>query len=291
MSKGVVYMMVATLFFALMNVCVKLLPHIPAVEIVFFRSIATLVLSYAFLKKGNIPIWGNNKKLLLLRGITGSISLILYFRLMQEIPLASANVLVFLAPIFTTIMGIFLNNEKVAWVQWIFFAMSFAGVVFIRGFDARITNFDLLLGILASLTSAMAFNIIRKLNTSEHPLVIMMYFPMVTLPFTGIFCLFHWTTPVGTDWLVLLAVGILTHIAQLYMTKAYQQDEVSKVSSVRYLGILYALGFGYIFFDEHFNWAVYAGMALVLLGVVLNVWYKHAMLKRDESIYKEKLYN
>jgi drug/metabolite transporter (DMT)-like permease len=291
MSKGVLHMMVATLFFALMNVCVKLIPHIPAVEIVFFRSLITLFLSYGFLKKANIPIWGNNKKLLILRGVSGSVSLILYFRLMQEIPLASANTLVFLAPIFTTILAIFMNNEKVDALQWVFFAISFAGVLFIRGFDVRISNFNLLMGILASLTSGIAFNAIRKLNTSEHPLVIMMYFPLVTIPFTGVFIMFNWQTPQGADWLILLAIGILTHIAQLYMTKAYQTEEVSKVSSVRYLGIIYALGFGFVFFDEHFNVAVYLGMALTLAGVILNVWYKRFKLKRLDSIFKGKLYN
>jgi drug/metabolite transporter (DMT)-like permease len=52
-------------------------------------------------------------------------------------------------------------------------------------------------------------------------------------------------------------------------------EEVSKVSSLTYLGLIYALIFGWIFFDETFNAQTYAGMGVVLLGVVLSIWHKH----------------
>ena len=93
-------MLFATLFFSMMNVAVKLLPHIPPVEIVFFRSVVSLVLSIGILKSFKIPVWGNNHKLLILRGASGAMALILYFRLIQEIPLASATTILFLSPVF-----------------------------------------------------------------------------------------------------------------------------------------------------------------------------------------------
>jgi drug/metabolite transporter (DMT)-like permease len=86
--------------------------------------------------------------------------------------------------------------------------------------------------------------------------------------------LYEWQTPVGWEWLVLLSVGVLTQFAQYFMTKAYQSEELNKVASLNYLGILYALAMGWVFFDEHFTTLTYAGMGLVLTGVILNVWYK-----------------
>lgn len=284
-------MLTATLFFSMMNVAVKLLPHIPAVEIVFFRSAVSLVLSFGILKTAKISVWGTNKKLLILRGASGAMALILYFRLIQEIPLASATTILFLSPVFATILGIFFVNEKVKPLQWFFFLVSFAGIVMIKGFDPRIGIIYLLMGFSSSLFSGIAFNCIRKLNTSEHPLVIIFYFPLVTLPITGIWTYFNWVMPEGIDWFILFMVGLLTQIAQYFMTKSFQVEEISKVASLRYLGIIYALIFGYLFFDEHFTFMVYCGMGLTILGVILNIWYKHSALHTDKNIFRGKLMN
>ena len=161
----------------------------------------------------------------------------------------------------------------------------------VKGFDTRIGLIYLLLGFSSSLFSGVAFNCIRKLNTSEHPLVIIFYFPLVTLPITGVWSYFNWVTPQGFDWFVLLMVGVLTQIAQYFMTRSFQTEEISKVASLRYLGIIYALIFGYFFFDENFGTMVYFGMALTILGVVLNIWYKHVKMKADKNIFSGKLMN
>lgn len=291
MSKGVWFMLLATLFFSLMNVAVKLIPHIPAVEIVFFRSVISLVLSVGILKATKVSIWGNNKKLLILRGTSGAIALILYFRLIQEIPLATATTILFLSPVFATILGIFFVKEEVRPIQWFFFIISFIGIVMVKGFDPRIGTIYLLMGFSSSLFSGVAFNCIRKLNTTEHPLVIIFYFPLVTLPIAGIYTCFNWVMPQGLDWFILLMVGVLTQIAQYFMTRSFQTEEISKVASLRYLGIIYALVFGYVFFDEGFSYLVYFGMGLTIFGVVLNIWYKHVQLKADKNIFRGKLMN
>lgn len=291
MSKGVWFMLLATLFFSLMNVAVKLVPHIPAVEVVFFRSVVSLVLSVGILKISKVSVWGKNKKILILRGVSGAMALILYYRLIQEIPLATATTILFLSPVFATILGIFFVKEEVRPIQWFFFIISFVGIVMVKGFDPRIGSIYLLMGFSSSLFSGVAFNCIRKLNTSEHPLVIIFYFPLVTLPIAGIWTCFNWVMPQGMDWFILLMVGVLTQIAQYFMTRSFQTEEISKVASLRYFGIIYALVFGYVFFDEGFNYLVYFGMGLTILGVVINIWFKHVQLKADKNIFRGKLMN
>ncbi len=291
MTRGVWYMLLATFFFSAMNVAVKMVAHLPAVEVVFFRSLISLLISGAILRLTGVALWGTNRKLLAIRGIAGAIALILYFRLIQDIPFASAVTIVFLAPIFTTIFGIFIVKEKVHPLQWLFFMVSFAGIVVIKGFDARISVSYLVIGIAASVFSGIAHNIIRKINTREHPLVIIFYFPLITMPFTGVLSGFVWMPPHGWDWFFLLVVGVLTQIAQYFMTKSYQAEEISKVASIRYVSIFYALGFGYFIFGERYSPMVYVGMGLTILGVVLNVWYKHNKLRADWSIFTGKWQN
>ncbi|MFT6867424.1 MAG: drug/metabolite transporter (DMT)-like permease [Cyclobacteriaceae bacterium] len=274
LSDGVRFMLIATFVFMVMKVCVKLIPHIPAIEIILFRSIISLVISYYFLARQNVSVWGNNKPILILRGASGAFALVTYFYLLQQIPLATAATLQYMAPIFATILGVFLVKEKVTPIQGLFFLISFAGVLIIQGFDARISYFHLGVGISSALGTALAYNFVRKLKVSEHPLVIIFYFPLVVMPIAIIWSGFVWVQPQGWDWLVLLAVGLCTQIAQYFMTRSYQVAEVSKVSILNYVGIIYALGFGWLFFDETFNLMTYAGMGLVLAGVILNVVIK-----------------
>ncbi len=274
LSKGVRLMLAASFTFALMNVFVKAVPHIPAVEIILFRSVISLVISVFMLQKQKVSVWGNNKPILIARGVVGAIALLIFFELLQQIPLATSSSLAYLAPIFTTIIGIFLVGEKVKPIQWLFFLISFGGVLIIQGFDSRIEIIHLIMGITTSFFMGLAYGFIRKLKTSEHPLVIIFYFPLVMLPISAIWSGIVWVMPSGIDWFYLIMVGILTQIAQFFMTKSYQSEELSKVSIVNYVGIVFSLSFGWIFFDEFFNIMTFLGMALVLAGVIANVLVK-----------------
>jgi drug/metabolite transporter (DMT)-like permease len=274
MSKGVKFMLAASFSFATMNVFVKLVPHIPAVEIILFRSVVSLIISVGLLHMQKVSVWGTNKPILLGRGIAGAISLLLYFDLLQRIPLATASALGYLAPIFSSILGIFLVREKVGTWQWFFFLLSFCGVIVIQGFDPRIETIHIVMGVTASFFMGLAYNFIRMLKTSEHPLVIIFYFPLVMLPISGVWSGIVWVQPAGMDWVYLILVGVLTQFAQFFMTKAYQSDEINKVSIVNYVGIIYALSYGFILFGERFNLMTHIGITLVVSGVVANIVFK-----------------
>ncbi len=263
---------------------VKLVPHIPSTQVVFFRSIISFTLSYFMLKRQKVSVWGNNRKFLLFRGMCGAVALILFYETLQHIPLASAVTIGFLAPIFTTLLGVFIIKEKVYPLQWLFFLTAFGGIVMVQGVDNRIAPVYFIIGVIATFFSGLAQNFIRKLNTNEHPLVIIFYFPLITTPITGIYCLFHWQPPQAWDWVILISIGLFTQFAQFFMTKSIQMEELSKVSIIRYLGIVYALIFGYIFFDETYSIYAYAGMGVAILGVVLNLWYKQRQVKKYAKI-------
>lgn len=267
-------MLLASFTFTLMKVFVKTVSHIPAIEIILFRSIISLGISLYFLKRQQVNIWGKNRLLLIGRGIAGATALIIYFSLLQQIPLATASTLQYLAPIFTAALGVFLVGEKIKSIQWLFFAVSFTGIVLIQGFDVRIQGVHLFMGVSASLFMGIAYNFIHKLKTSEHPLVIIFYFPLIVLPISAVWSSFVWVQPTGWDWLMLSMVGVSTQIAQFLMTKAYQKEKLNKVSILSYVSIIYSLLFGYFLFDESFNLMTYGGMTLVLLGVILNILWK-----------------
>jgi drug/metabolite transporter (DMT)-like permease len=273
-STGIRDMVLAIFFFSLMNLCVKFVSHIPAVEVVFFRSVISLTISGAILLQQGVSLLGNNPKILAIRGITGTIALVAYFITLQKIPLAGAVTIHYMAPIFTSLLGILIVKERVSRWQYIFFLLSFIGIVVIQGVDTRVTIGYALIGVFGAIFTGLAYNMIRKLKQSEHPLVIIFYFPLVSIPITGLITIYDWVMPQSWDWLLLFLVGILTQFGQFYLTKSYQSEELSKVSVISYIGILFALAYGFLFFNEHYKFTAYLGMALVMVGVVLNLWYK-----------------
>lgn len=269
LSPGVKYIILSTFFFALMNMGVKYLDHIPAHEIIFFRALITLIIGYILIKRERLSPWGNNRKILLLRGISGTVALLCYFYTLQTMPLASAVTIQYLSPIMTIfISALFLKEPAGKW-QWLFFLLAFGGVVMVKGFDPRVSIPELAVGIVSAIGSAIAYNLIRKLKDFDHPLVVVFYFPLVTLPIVGIYSLFHWVPPQADDWLIIIFIGVATTIAQIFLTRAFHADKASNIGIFNYLGIIYAIATGFFIFDETIAPLAYAGFALIIFSVIM----------------------
>ncbi|MCY7346568.1 MAG: DMT family transporter [Pyrinomonadaceae bacterium] len=282
-SEGVRSMFISTFFFALANVFVKQVSHLPTMEIVFFRCALGVLFCYAGLRNANADWRGSNRKLLLLRGLFGTTALYFFFLTVQNVPLASAMTIQYLSPIFTTIIAIFLLKESVRWFQWFCYALAFVGVIFIEQFDARITFVFLILGVTSAFCSGVAYNLVRTLRGREHPLTVVFHFQIVGLVVGLAFTIFNWQTPSGWDWLYLLFIGAFSQIGQIFLTNALQKEKAASVAIVNYTGLLYGLLIGWLAFGETQTAASLAGMILVVFGVVLSVIFSKR--RRDiESI-------
>lgn len=272
-SKGIQYMLGATLLFSVMQVFVKQLSYIPFYELIFFRAIVSFFLCLITIKKKKIPLFGHNKNLLLLRGIFGTASLTCFFYALQHVPLGSTVTIVNIKPFLILIVASVLLKEHVKWQQILFFGISFVGILIIKGFDERITAIGLFAIIGAAFFASIAHTIVRMLRNTDQPLTILFYFTLVTLPFVTPYTIIHWVSPVGFDWLKAISLGLITHFAQLLLTKSYQSEKVATISNLYYLGILFAIGFGYFFFDEKYSLHVFGGIFLILIGIFLNIWF------------------
>lgn len=272
-NDGVKFMLLSTFSFSLMNVFIKQLSHLPAMEIVFFRCVVSCAICSIGIYHAKVDWRGSNKLMLFLRGASGTTALYFFFLTVQNLPLGSATTIAYLSPIFTTILAVFLLGEKVKSLQWLFFAVSFAGIFVIRGFDSRISTVYLMTGIGAAFFSAIAYNLVRSLKEKEHLLVVVLHFQIVGVVAGFFFTLFNWQMPTGWDWLYLFMTGITTQLGQVYLTKALQFDKVANISIVNYTGILYALFFGWFIFGETHTIYTIGGICLVLFGVILNLIY------------------
>lgn len=301
MIKGIVYIVLSGIAFFIVNFFVKLLgnpeneiiPHLqkyPAHELVFFRSLVSFLISAAIIKYRGLSLLGNNRRWLLLRGTAGMLALTIFFFTLHKLPLAIASTLQYLSPIFTVLIASRLFGEKVSKMQYFSSLIAFSGVVFIGfnglmgGFDSQKTDlFWMGMGILSAVLSGLAYNAISKLKETEETINIVIYFPMLALPLTGIWCLFDFTVPMGIEWLILLTIGIFTQIAQVCMTRAFLSTDTAIVAPFQYIGAIYALLSGWFIFDEKLELASILGVCLVVFGVIVGTIFRAGKKRKKEA--------
>lgn len=278
MSRGIRYMLISTFLFSFMQLLVKKLDYIPFFEIIFFRAIISFGIASVAIHKQKIAPFGNDKKKLILRGLFGTASLTSFFYALHHVPLGSAITIVNIKPLIILLVAFFFLKEKVQPWQWLCFVLSFIGIAIVKGFDTRIDTLGLVSVLGAAVFAAVAHTLVRLLRKTDHPNVIIFYFALVTLPIITPFTIWFWKMPQGLDWVVLISIGVITHFGQLFLTKAYQSDAMSKVSNIYYLGIVFAVGYGYFFFGETYTYATAFGLFLVVCGVLLNMKIQHQLV-------------
>lgn len=273
-SSGFRSMLLSTFFFALANLCVKFVSHLSAMEVVFFRcSLGVLFCWYGL--RGSGTSWlGSSRARLALRGLFGTLALFLFFSTLQKMPLASAVTIAYLSPVFTAVLAMFLLKEEVAGRQWLFFAVAFLGVVLIERFDPRISPLYLGMGVASAFFSGVAYNLVRSLRGSEHPLVVVLHFQIVGAVAGLIALPFVWTTPSGLDWLWLGLIAVFSQLGQIFLTNALQSEKASSVSIAAYSGVIYGLILGWAFLDDDVPAALsFVGIALVVGGMVASIYF------------------
>src|SRR3954451_14478728 len=230
-SAAVINMLLATFAFSIMNVFVKQLNRIPAMEIVFFRCLVSSAICFIGIGRAGVDWKGNNNLLLIARGSFGTLALFTFFVTLHNIPLATAVTIAYLSPIFTTLIGVFLLGEHVRPKQWLSYAIAFAGGLGIKGFDLSVPLLYLFSGLVSAVGSGVAYNLVRRLKEREHPIVVVLHFQLVGVVAGFIFTLFSWVKPAGAwEWFCLLMCGLLTQIGQTWLTKSLQAERIAHVS-------------------------------------------------------------
>ena len=125
-------------------------------------------------------------------------------------------------------------------------------------------------GMIAAVLSGVAYVAIMKLKPTDAPITIVMYFPMIAIPFMILLCLWEFTVPQGIEWLFLLIIGVFTQFAQITMTRALHSGNAATIVPFQYLGAIYGFIVGYFIFLESLSNTLLIGMSLVLFGVIVN---------------------
>jgi drug/metabolite transporter (DMT)-like permease len=270
-SPAARYMILSAFFFAFMDIILKDLDRFSSWQLMMFRAIGSVVICLIILNKLKINIFGNQRKLLITRGLVGSTSMILFLASIAYLPIGTAISIRYLSPIFAAILAVWLLKEKIKQVQWLYIFIAFCGVLILKGFDDRINAIGLTLIITSAVFSGMVYVIIRRLGTRDHPVVIVNYFMVIATITGGIGSLFTWKQPMGYEWIALLSLGIFGFLGQLFMTKGLQMEEANKMAPLKYMEVVFVLILAFFFLGETQNIFSLSGILLIVFGLLMNL--------------------
>jgi drug/metabolite transporter (DMT)-like permease len=272
-SRGVLFMILSAVGFSVMSMLVKLVSErIPTGEIVLMRAVMTLALSYWLVRRANLSPWGVQRGKLVTRGLLGFAALAAYYISLARLPLADATTLHQMQPIITAVLAWWLIGESVGWAAGFAILCGFGGVMLVvhpgmplgEGADPV----GVMIAVGSAVCSSFAYVTVRQLSHSDHPLVIVFYFPLLATPFAIPWALYDFVWPSVTDWLLLIGIGVTTQIGQVFMTKALVIERAARAMSIGYSQIVFASILQIIFFNKNPALGTVLGGGLVIAGTL-----------------------
>ena len=271
-------MVASALSFSLMGVCVKQVGgRIPVAEVVFARAIVSVALSWWLLHRAGIPAWGKRRWLLIWRGAIGTAALVCVYAALAALPLAAATVLQYLYPPFTALLAWLMLGEPIGKRVLAAMALGWLGVLLVaqpagllQG-GATMALVPVLIAIAGALFTAFAYVSVRSLGTSEHPLVIVFYFPLVALPLSLPLVALNPVLPTPAELLWLIGVGVFTQLGQVYLTRSLTALPAARATAISYVQVLFAGGWGWLLFGESIDSWTIAGAGLVLAATLVSL--------------------
>ncbi len=268
---GFLYMFISICAFSVMDLIVKWSENYPVGEVLFFRGFFGIITIFFLIPRDKyFSFYKTNRGLLhLKRCLSGLIAIVSIFIALRNLPLATVVSITFAAPIFTTIMSIFFLSEKVGLYRWLAVLVGFVGILIISEPGFSSLNFYYIYPVIFCLGLSYVAITIKQLSTTEPVWLIGLYFSL-SIMIMSFFTFYQgWILPSFYDFFLLCSVGILGGLANLWLTQSYKFSDVSLVTPLKYLALLFAILFGYIFWNEIPSIKTLIGAALVIISSVI----------------------
>jgi len=279
---GFLYMFMSICAFSLMDVIVKWSVDFPIGQVLFFRGFFGIVFYFFVIPRERLHNFYQTQRpgLHALRCISGLIALVAIFIALRELPLATVVSISFAAPIFTTIFSIFLLSEKVGVYRWLAVLIGFIGIIIITEPGISELNIYYIFPVIFCFGLSYVAITIRQLSSTEPVWLISFYFSL-SITLLSFFTLPQgWIIPSFDDFMLLSFIGIFGGVANLWLSQSYKHSEVSLVTPLKYLALVFAIIFGYFIWGEIPTIKTLAGSFLVIISTLI-------IFRRE--IYKKKI--
>jgi len=271
--------------FSIMDLIVKWSDSYPLGQVIFFRGFFGVLLYFLIMPRNRIKNFYYTKRagLHFLRCFFGLIALLAIFTALRNLPLATVVSISFAAPIFTTILSIFLLSEKVGLFRWLAVVVGFIGIIIITEPGLSSLNIYFIYPVIFCLGMSYVAITIRQLSTSEPVWLISLYFS-VTITLASFFTIpYGWIMPDMKDLILLVSIGIFGGAANLWLSQSYKFSEVSLVTPLKYLALVFAIIFGYFIWNEVPTVKTLSGAFLVITSSVI-IFRREIILKKQVTI-------
>ena len=271
--------------FSIMDLVVKWSESYPLGQVIFFRGFFGVLLYFLIMPRDRIKNFYYTKRpgLHFLRCFFGLIALLAIFTALRNLPLATVVSISFAAPIFTTILSIFLLSEKVGFFRWLAVIVGFIGIVIITEPGFTSLNIYFIYPVIFCLGMSYVAITIRQLSTSEPVWLISLYFS-ATITLASFFTIpYGWIMPNIEDLILLMSIGILGGAANLWLSQSYKFSEVSLVTPLKYLALVFAIIFGYLIWNEVPSIKTLIGAFLVITSSII-IFRREIKLKKQVTI-------
>lgn len=273
---GIIYILLAALFFSLMSLFVRLAGDLPTMEKAFFRNAVAAVLAVFLLarSKEGFKVLNTSWPSLFLRAACGTTGLILNFWAIDHMLLPDANILNKLSPFFAIIISIFVLKEFPSRFDWICVTLAFIGAVFIVKPTSGMASVPALAGLIGGLGAGAAYSFVRKLGKQgERGPVIVCFFSLFSTLVTLPFFIIGYKPMSLKQLLILLLAGIFAAGGQLSITAAYTHAPAKEISVFDYSQVIFAALWSIIFFGEVPDHMSFIGYTIII-GTAILKWSK-----------------
>ena len=286
---GFFYMFISVCAFSLMDVIVKWSDDYPVGQVLFFRGFCGIIpILFLIPKDRYLDFYKTTRPFLhFKRCLAGLIALVSIFIALRNLPLATVVSITFAAPIFTTIFSIFLLNEKVGLYRWLAVLVGFVGIIIISEPGFSSLNLYYIYPIIFCLGLSYVAIAIRKLSSTEPVWLISFFFSFSIMLLSFLSFYQNWILPSLIDLFLLSLIGILGGLANLWLSQSYKLSEVSLVTPLKYLALVFAIIFGFFIWDEVPTFKTLLGAGLVILSSFI-IFRRELVLKKRLSVSRHE---
>ena len=277
-------MFISVCAFSLMDLIVKWSDSYPIGQVLFFRGFFGIIPLLFLIPKNRYLDFYKTKRPFLhfKRCFAGLIALISIFIALRTLPLATVVSISFGAPIFTTIFSIFLLNEKVGFYRWLAVFVGFIGIIIISEPGFSSLNFYYIYPIIFCFGLSYVAITIRQLSSTEPVWLISFFFSFAIMILSFFTFYQNWILPSLLDLCLLSMIGILGGLANLWLSQSYKFSEVSLVTPLKYLALVFAIIFGFFIWNEIPTTKTLIGSLLVILSSII-IFRREIFLKKNLS--------
>ena len=272
--RGLRLMAGGALAFSVMSALLKLAGEtLPLFEIVTGRSLVVAILCGVAVRRQGHSFVPTEARLVLLRATFGFIALSCYFYSVIHLPLADATVIYFINPVLTALVAAVVLREhmgarEVGWVMLSLLAvLVVAKPSFLFGEGRALDTLAVVLGLVSAFFAAASYVTIRSIR-NDPPLLVVFYFSVVTVILGAPIVAMGFQPPTLMEVLIVVAVGVATHVGQLWITWAFRLERAGRASAVGYLQIVFAAGWGWLLFQESPDAWTWVGAAMITLATL-----------------------